>query len=100
HMFFVCTNQVYCLRLERRDTMFLFVHGNTFHRRVRSPVPYRIGATMNSRTTQFFALLLAVVTIGSTCGGAVVVKTEQLNPASPDWSFKHIPGPSKSDVAA
>jgi len=28
------------------------------------------------------------------------VKTEQINPAAPDWRFKTIPGPSKSDIAA
>ena len=30
----------------------------------------------------------------------VIVKSEQLNPASPTWSFKTIPGPSKSDIAS
>ncbi len=41
-----------------------------------------------------------VVTMMATAAFAqVTVKTEQLNPASPTWSFKTIPGPSKSDIA-
>ena len=41
-------------------------------------------------------LLLMRATILAT----VEVKSEQLNPADPAWTFKTIPRPSKSDIAA
>jgi len=45
-------------------------------------------------------LTLSVVLAAASASYAEVeVKTEQLNPASLQWKFKGIPGPSKSDVA-
>ncbi len=43
--------------------------------------------------------ILTVLLLISTGLGAVTVKTEQLNPASPKWQFKTIIGPSRSDIA-
>lgn len=43
-------------------------------------------------------LLLALFQSLEVCA-AVSVQTEQLNPADPEWAFKTIPRPSKSDVA-
>ncbi len=53
---------------------------------------------MLNKMLPIFGILFALMT--ATSGFAeVTVKTEQINPASPTWSFKTIPGPSKSDVA-
>jgi alpha-mannosidase len=46
------------------------------------------------------SIFIAILSAVSTGHAAVEVKTEQINPASPTWSFKTIPGPSRSDAAA
>ena len=44
-------------------------------------------------------LLSVMLATASASYADVEVKTEQLNPASLQWEFKDVPGPSKSDVA-
>ena len=45
------------------------------------------------------AILAVALCVGSAMG-AVTVKTEQVNPADPLWSFKVVPRPSRSDLAS
>ncbi len=53
---------------------------------------------MFNKILSIVAILLALATTPNVFA-EVTVKTEQINPASPTWSFKNIPGPSKSDIA-
>jgi len=45
-------------------------------------------------------LLSVLLAMASAALAEVTFQTEQLNPADPAWSFKAIPRPSKSDIAA
>ena len=40
-----------------------------------------------------------ILWVAYSSSAAVVVRSEHLNPASPAWNFKTVPGPSGSDVA-
>ncbi len=54
---------------------------------------------MIRKLTPIIFIVIATIMAASTAFAEVTVKTEQINPASPTWSFKTIPGPSKSDIA-
>jgi hypothetical protein len=49
---------------------------------------------------QILSLVCLSFVLVSAALAEVTVKTEQLNPADPAWSFKSLPRPSKSDIAA
>ncbi|KKL20789.1 hypothetical protein LCGC14_2451950, partial [marine sediment metagenome] len=52
------------------------------------------------KTMKKVLIILSVMLVAASVGyAAVEVETEQLNPASLQWKFKDVPGPSKSDVA-
>lgn len=71
--------------------------GNKNHRQARHPLG--CNGTQEMLLLPLLAMLLALATVHPTSFADVVVKTEQLNPATPEWKFKSIPRPSKSDVA-